>query len=109
MRRYKPKLVYVELNDSGRVTRVFRGYPPIGSGQKVRQQTRTTAVAEIRQQVFRRANGNCEYCAAIITSDTGHMHEKVFRSRGGEISLDNSVAICHDCHRGEHGLGKGVT
>jgi 5-methylcytosine-specific restriction endonuclease McrA len=37
------------------------------------------------------------------------MHEKVFRGNGGEISLENSIILCADCHilnpnqKGAHG------
>lgn len=111
MSQHKPRRVYVELNDKGRASRIFRGYPPVSTGvvREIQQKTRTKAIAEVRRQIFARANGNCEYCAAVITEQTGHMHEKVFRSHGGEISLENSVAVCYPCHRGEHGLGRGVT
>jgi len=112
----KVKLVFVELNEKGRVSRIFRKYPfklriptPTEAAHKqITQMSRTKAVSEVRQQLVHRANGACEYCSAAVTDQTGHMHEKVFRSHGGEISLANSVFICYPCHRGEHGLGRGV-
>lgn len=106
---HKTKLVYVELNDKGRVSRIFKGYPLVKDKvERLSQMTRTKAIANVRKQIFIRANGGCEFCAAVITEQTGHMHEKVFRSHGGLISVDNSVAVCYPCHRGEHGLGRGV-
>jgi hypothetical protein len=30
------------------------------------------------------------------------MHEKLHRGKGGEISFENSILICHPCHRHEH-------
>jgi 5-methylcytosine-specific restriction endonuclease McrA len=63
--------------------------------------------------VFARAKrGNltlCEFCGNVITQGTGHMHEKLFKGNGGEVSLDNCVAICAACHigkDGEHGNRK---
>lgn len=110
------KLVYVELNDKGRVSQIFRKYPtnlrlpsPTEiSHKRLTQVSRTKAVTEVRHQIFVRSGGGCEYCGAAVTEQTGHMHEKVFRSHGGEISLANSVFICYTCHRGEHGLGRGA-
>jgi hypothetical protein len=34
------------------------------------------------------------------------MHEKVPRSKGGEISLENSEGRCYECHLGEFGAHK---
>jgi 5-methylcytosine-specific restriction endonuclease McrA len=112
----KTKLVYVELNEKGRVSRIFRKYPeklriPDPTEfvrQQITQMSKTKAVAEVRHQIFIRSKGACEYCAGVITEQSGHMHEKVFRSHCGEISLANSVFVCYPCHRGEHGLGRGV-
>lgn len=110
------KLVFVELNEKGRVSRIFRKYPeklrvpdPTEFVRKqITQMSKSKAVAEVRRQIFLRSKGNCELCAAIVTEQTGHMHEKVFKSHQGEVSLDNSIYVCPPCHRGEHGLGRGV-
>lgn len=56
------------------------------------------AVSVIRKQVVTRADGECEWCSKPIGKNMGHLHEVIFRSRGGEISLANSVFICPDCH-----------
>ena len=110
------KLVFVELNEKGRVSRIFRKYPwkvrtpsPTEAPHKpIKQMSKTKAVAEVRRQIFLRSKGACEFCATPVTEQTGHMHEKIFRSHCGEISLENSVFVCPPCHRGEHGLGRGV-
>ena len=79
----------------------------------VQQMARVVAVGYIRDQVFERAKrGNltfCEYCGSLITAGTGHMHERIPKGKGGEVSLDNCVAICARCHigaDGEHGNRK---
>ena len=68
------------------------------------------AVKQIREQVVARARKGrliyCEFCGAILTEATGHMHEVIPRGKGGEYSLDNSRFICSECHigpDGEHG------
>lgn len=112
----KSKLVFVELNDKGRVSRIFRKYPfklrvisPTEAPHKqIEQMSKTKAIAEVRRQIFLRSKGNCELCAGLVTEQTGHMHEKVFKSHLGEVSLENSIYVCPPCHRGEHGLGRGV-
>jgi len=68
------------------------------------------AVYMIRQQVFERSvkNGtcggaHCEKCGAGLTWQTMEMHEAVTRGNGGEISLTNCYALCHECHQGRGG------
>lgn len=92
----KPHVCYVELDDNDKFVRIYRKFPPPG----VRSTTaeRCQAVAEIRLRVFERAGGRCEYCNAFINFRTGHMHEKIPKGRGGEVSLENCVAICARCH-----------
>jgi cytochrome c553 len=35
------------------------------------------------------------------------MHEKVWRGRGGQISIWNSVLLCHRCHEKDKVAGHG--
>ena len=54
---------------------------------------------DIRAQVFARDHGHCRVCQGYATE----MHELVFRSRGGQRSLYNSIAVCtalggNNCH-----------
>lgn len=53
----------------------------------------------IREEIFARQGGLCLWCAKRISWLQAHMHEKVFRGKGGKISLDNSIILCSDCHR----------
>jgi len=72
---------------------------------------RSSAVGYIREQVIARARRGriiqCEYCGAPVNPEIGEMHEKIPKGKGGEVSLDNCVFICNDCHTGkqdsEHG------
>lgn len=66
------------------------------------------AVESIRRQVFVRDDWQCTHCGESITWDgprKGHMHERVWRSKGGEISVENSTTLCQSCH--EHNLVAG--
>lgn len=111
-------LVPVELRDDWPV-RIFRsvkaaaqsGVPPGGANQAVSRcwvfMARARAVTAIRITIFRRSRGWCEVrksesCENYITWCSFHLHEKVPRSKGGEISEENSVAACAPCHRHEH-------
>jgi hypothetical protein len=60
--------------------------------------TKKEAVGSIRRQVFDRCEEKCEQCESYITWETMHMHEKVFKGKGGEVSLENSIGLCSKCH-----------
>lgn len=99
-------LVYVEVDDQGAVLRIIRSTAeamrlPVES---VREIERADAVAEIRRFVYERCggalHGECEWCAAPVMWSTGHMHERQFKGKGGEVSRDNCVFICPGCHIG---------
>ena len=58
----------------------------------------------------RRANGTCELCEqpAPFTSKDGEpyleTHHILWLSRGGEDTVENTVALCPNCHRRMHAL-----
>ena len=58
----------------------------------------------------RRANGHCELCvckAPFVTRD-GELYLEVhhidFLSNGGQDIINNTVALCPNCHRKMHSL-----
>jgi 5-methylcytosine-specific restriction endonuclease McrA len=64
---------------------------------------RREAVGKIRHEIFLRQGGRCIACNTIFTEDQMHMHEKVSRGKGGNISLDNSEGLCYADHLGKSG------
>lgn len=59
---------------------------------------------QIRLEIFGRQGGRCLDCDKLLTLPQMHCHEKIFRSKGGEMSLENSIGLCFDCHiNGRHG------
>lgn len=63
---------------------------------------------EIRKQIFERQGGLCNDCGKQITLAQMHCHERVFRSQGGKMSLENSIGLCADCHNmGKNARHKG--
>jgi 5-methylcytosine-specific restriction endonuclease McrA len=100
--------VYVELEWDGTILRVVKNaeawkIPP----ERLRHWPKADAIRTIRKQVFERAGYMCEFCGKNLTWEGGEMHEKLPKGKGGEVSMDNSVAVCHQCHTGradsEHG------
>jgi 5-methylcytosine-specific restriction protein A len=67
----------------------------------VAQWPRSTAIGEIRRQVFERDRYECRRCGKRLTDKTGHMDEIKSRGEGGVISLSNSWLLCYDCHEGD--------
>ncbi len=60
----------------------------------------------------RRANGNCQLCnnEAPFVDDKGNpyleAHHINWLSRGGDDSVDNTIALCPNCHRKMHVLDR---
>jgi|ERR1700728_142771 len=104
-------VVFVEINpETSKIIRIFKNsHLALSFPQEiVKQSLRNFAVGEIRSQIVERATKedgvHCEYCDRWLTSQTGHMHEKQFKGKGGEVSLENGVFLCYECHiLGEHG------
>ena len=105
--------VYVEL-DGEQIIRIFRvnheAYAlSVEHPEQVGYVARKVAVEEIRKSVFKRATDDdgithCEDCGKRIDFFTGHMHERLAKGKGGEVSIMNSVALCPRCHlEVEHG------
>lgn len=72
---------------------------------------RGKAVGAIRAQVYDRSENQetgdheCERCGRYITWESFEMNEKRPKGAGGgktggEVSLQNSEALCHGCHQG---------
>ena len=68
---------------------------------------RNVYVAELAR---RRANGACQLCEkpAPFMDKTGQpfleSHHTIWLSQGGEDSIENTVALCPNCHRKMHVL-----
>lgn len=98
--------VYVEIDENKRPVRIIRDHAEVWKlpPEKVALWPKSEAVKAIRQQVVDWADGECEFCGSRVVAARGEMHEVVFRSQGGEVSVANSRFICGNCHRKEHGI-----
>jgi 5-methylcytosine-specific restriction endonuclease McrA len=59
---------------------------------------------KIRAQLADRCQGKCEECGEPAYWPGLSPHEKVFRSHGGHMSLENSLMLCITCHSLRHGI-----
>jgi len=101
--------VWVERAPLGRaIIRIFRGshspdWQKANECGLVSLVPKFDAVSEIRKQIWQRCAGNCEWCGKRIREsgslyERGHMHEKIPKGNGGEVSLDNGIFLCYNCH-----------
>lgn len=95
------KLVRVQLSPEGLPIRIFRNKDwRLLPEEEVAILTKQEAVGKIRQAVYHRSNSFCERCGRRITWDSLEMHETLPKGKGGEVSLENCEALCHQCHTG---------
>jgi hypothetical protein len=61
---------------------------------KMREETKT------KREIRSRSNGNCVICELEPSAPMYKLeiHEIKFRSAGGKVSLENSIAVCSLCH-----------
>jgi hypothetical protein len=50
-----------------------------------------------REKLYKRCQGLCEKCG-ISLPDSFAAHHRKLRSQGGKDTLDNAVALHHECH-----------
>lgn len=53
---------------------------------------------KLRGRVYKRSRGACERCFVGIPEDGFECHHRKLRSRGGEDTVINCVALCDRCH-----------
>lgn len=100
------KFVFCEINPlTHDPVRIFKNTKDaiLLPSERIARWPRGEAVKSIREQIFQRSCGKCEYCGTFIDRSTGEMHEqhprgKLLDGKFGEISLDNSVFLCKGCH-----------
>ena len=98
------KKVLVETDRDG-VIRIFRTVKAAVSSSaweenRVARIDRGIAVGQIRRRVFERDEEKCVRCDEPVTWAGFEMNEKTFKGKGGEVSLENCEALCHNCHQG---------
>ena len=105
-------MVWVEI-DAGEMgliipIRIFRNErDALLSRASIAVMSKAEAVRAIRRQVFARDRFTCTHCGKNVMWHTGHMHERVWKSRGGEVSLANCTTLCYDCHLNDTQAGHG--
>lgn len=95
------KMVRVQLGEAGLPSRIFRDKSwRLLPEDEVVWMPKKDAVESIRRQVFDKADYRCHDCGNPTNWLSGEMHEVLPKGKGGEVSIDNSVCLCHNCHTG---------
>lgn len=85
---------------NGKCWRIFKnaGAAALSKATEIKEYPRKNAKEEIRRQVFELSGGECQNCGNPLTWGSMHMHEKIHRGKGGEVSVENCEALCYGCH-----------
>lgn len=106
-----PQMVWAEFESDGRAVRIFKTrklamllMTPI---VRVAHVLRSVAVTDIRLKIWHRDKKKCTHCGQDVSWGVMEMHERLWRGRGGEISVDNGTTLCYDCHQHDDVAGHG--
>jgi 5-methylcytosine-specific restriction endonuclease McrA len=106
-----PKMVWAEIESDGKACRIFKNrkaaYLFHVSLTCVQFMLRATAVEEIRRKIWLRDKKRCTHCGNVVSWLIMQMHERLWRGRGGEISVENGTTLCADCHSDDPVAGHG--
>ena len=99
-------VAHIEMRD-GLVWRIFRNRKAAsvaGITCQISVMAKVDAERIIKKQLWELAKGKCTWCGADVPLVGGglynnsHIHEQNPRGRGGEVSMENSIILCYDCH-----------
>ena len=85
---------------------------PAVPGRRIVASVRFARSADVAEDAKRRAKGACQLCDQPAPFINKHgdpfleAHHVVWLSRGGTDSIDNTVALCPNCHRRTHILDR---
>ena len=108
-----PLMVWVEIGEhNGLPVRIFKNEKQAVRNSRSWDRTafvlRSMAVSEIRRQIWERDSKRCTHCGDVVTWHTMEMHERLWRGRGGEVSVYNGTTLCADCHADAPVAGHGL-
>ena len=106
-----PKMVWAELGDDGLAVRLFKNWKAASqSGHypaRAALMLRSIAIEDIRRKVWERDKKRCTHCGNVVAWYALELHEHLWRGRGGEVSVENGVTLCSDCHQNSEVAGHG--
>ena len=102
-----PHMVWAELGADGRAVRILKCQKLTAAVEHVAFILRMTAVGEIRRQIWERDKKRCTHCGNTVLWSVMNMHERVWRGKGGEVSVCNGTTLCADCHQNSEVAGHG--
>ena len=102
-----PRMCWTQLGLDGKAVRILKSAKLVGVVPRAAYILRMTAVDDIRRAVWERDKRRCAHCGVAVGYNVMELHERLWRGRGGEISLQNSVCLCYPCHQHDEMAGHG--
>jgi hypothetical protein len=100
-----PRMCWAQIGDDGKAVRIIKHLA--GGYGRVECLALSTAVGEIRRKIWERDKRRCTHCGNTVTWQSMEMHERIWRGRGGEVSVENGVTLCAGCHINDPVAGHG--
>ncbi len=74
-----------------------------GAGKRLRRRRDPEEYRTLKLRVLERDGWRCQSCGR---RDQLEVHHQVHRNQLGPDDEKNLIALCHDCHRGQHDAKK---
>lgn len=101
--------VWVETEADGSAIRIFKNQKvAVAAGIVATFMDRNSAVTAIRRKIWNRDRHTCTHCGDLVSWFVMNMHERIWRGRGGEISVSNGTTLCYNCHQHDDVAGHGT-
>ena len=102
-----PRMVWAELDALGKAIRILKCQKLRVAIDRVAFILKSTAVDDIRRAIWERDGKRCTHCGRALTYQSLEMHERLWRGKGGEVSVENGTSLCGDCHQNDTVAGHG--
>lgn len=106
----KMKMVWVAIGADGLAERIFKNRKQAviaGESPGGELMLRSEAVTVIRRKIWLRDNKSCTHCGRTVPWGVMQMHERIWRGRGGDVSVANGTTLCSGCHHDDPVAGHG--
>jgi len=100
-------MCWAEIGSDGFAVRIIKNFKHVGVAPMTEFMLRATAVSEIRRKIWLRDGKRCTHCGVVVTWGAMELHERLWRGRGGDVSVSNGTTLCRSCHADSPVAGHG--
>ncbi len=105
-----PRMVWCGIGENGLPRCIYKNRKqavlagePLGGAFMLR----AIAVESVRRQIWERDGHKCTHCGVTVGWFVMELHERIWRGRGGQVSVDNGATLCQNCHADDPVAGHG--